>query len=107
MNSSLQSRNVMVGGKRTSIRLEPEMWEGLFDIARNEKISVNAICSEVDRTRCQSSLTSAVRVFIVSYYRRHVTGTNFLRDSALFMPSSHASAAHLSQIKNDIALRKV
>ena len=94
MNSSLQSRNVMVGGKRTSMRLEPEMWEGLFDIARHEKKSVNAICSEVDRTRCQSSLTSAVRVFIVSYYRRHVTGTNLLRDNGLSLPSSHNNAAH-------------
>ena len=94
MNSSLQSRNVMVSGKRTSMRLEPEMWEGLFDIARHEKISVNAICSEVDRTRCQSSLTSAVRVFIVSYYRRHVMGTHLPNKDALAISASMTNSRH-------------
>ena len=69
MNSSLQSRNIIVAGKRTSMRLEPEMWDGLFDIARREELSINDICGEVERVRRQSSLTSAMRVFILSYFR--------------------------------------
>ncbi|MDI9349172.1 MAG: ribbon-helix-helix domain-containing protein [Candidatus Symbiobacter sp.] len=74
MNSSLQSRNIVVRGKRTSMRLEPEMWEGLLDISQLESLSINAICSEVDRTRHQSSLTSAMRVFVLSYYRGQISG---------------------------------
>jgi len=51
------------------MRLEPEMWDALTDIAHREGISVNQLCSEVSRGRKQSSLTSAMRVFVLAYYR--------------------------------------
>jgi predicted DNA-binding ribbon-helix-helix protein len=35
--SSLVIRNVVVGGHRTSVRLEPIMWEALRDIALRQK----------------------------------------------------------------------
>lgn len=30
--STLVSRNVVISGRRTSVRLEPEMWDGLREI---------------------------------------------------------------------------
>ncbi len=44
----LQSRNVVVNSRRTSMRLEPTMWDALEDIAEREGISVNMICSMLE-----------------------------------------------------------
>lgn len=70
IQSSLVSRNVTIFGRRTSIRLEPEMWAALNDISVREKCSVHDICSLVCiRKREETSLTAAIRVFLMLYYR--------------------------------------
>ena len=69
MATSLISRNVSISGHRTSMRLEPEMWDALHDICEREKMNVHEMCSLVDVRRRQFSLTSAVRVFIIAYYK--------------------------------------
>jgi predicted DNA-binding ribbon-helix-helix protein len=69
-NSRLKSRNIIVEGRRTSVRLEPAMWEALKDIAAWEKKSINEIVSGVARCRMRSgSLTSAIRIFVMAYFR--------------------------------------
>ncbi len=67
--SSLVIRNVVVGGHRTSVRLEPLMWEALHDIAQWRRVTVHNIVTEIDRDRTASSLTAAIRVYIVDFYR--------------------------------------
>jgi len=70
MLSKLKSKNVTVNGRRTSMRLETEMWAALDHIARREKTTVNQICSRAERYQGAASLTSAVRVFVLLYFRR-------------------------------------
>lgn len=70
--SILESRNVTVGNKRTSMRLEPQMWESLEKIARTEGVTINNLCTQIDLRRRDVGLTSATRVFIISYYRHLV-----------------------------------
>lgn len=65
----LVSRNVTVSGHRTSVRLEPEMWGGYEEICRREGRTIHEICSMVDQRRHGSSLTAALRVFIMLYFR--------------------------------------
>ena len=67
--SSLVIRNIVVAGHRTSVRLEPLMWEALREIARQRQTNINQLVTEIDRHRDSSSLTAAIRVFIVDYYR--------------------------------------
>lgn len=69
MASSLVSRNVTIGGRRTSVRLEPEMWRALEDICHREAISINAYCTAVSRKRRRSSFTSTLRAEIVTYFQ--------------------------------------
>jgi predicted DNA-binding ribbon-helix-helix protein len=71
--STLVNRNVVIDGHRTSMRLESSMWEALEEIAAREGLSVSQLCEQVDRRRRQSSLTAAMRVFIVSYFRTAAT----------------------------------
>jgi predicted DNA-binding ribbon-helix-helix protein len=81
VRSSLVIRNIVVGGHRTSVRLEPVMWDALLEIARQRQTNVNQLVTEIDRQREASSLTAAIRVYIVDFYRtaaahagRHPTG---------------------------------
>jgi predicted DNA-binding ribbon-helix-helix protein len=67
--SSLVIRNVVVGGHRTSVRLEPIMWEALRDISTRRKVTIHDLVTEIDRQRTASSLTAAIRVYIVDFYR--------------------------------------
>ncbi|WP_322096116.1 ribbon-helix-helix domain-containing protein [Pelagibius litoralis] len=71
--STLISRNVTLSDRRTSIRLEPEMWEALNEICDRETRSVHEICAQIDRERTQSGLTAGVRVFILNYFRSAAT----------------------------------
>ena len=71
--TTLISRNITLADRRTSIRLEPEMWDALNEICAREGRSLHDICSQIDRERSQSGLTAAVRVFILNYFREAAT----------------------------------
>jgi predicted DNA-binding ribbon-helix-helix protein len=69
VRSSLIIHNIVVAGHRTSVRLEPVMWEALQEIARLQQTNVNQLVTDIDRQRHASSLTAAIRVYIVDFYR--------------------------------------
>ena len=60
---------MVVAGRRTSVRLEPLMWQALREIAEREQRSVNDLVTEIERRQLASSLTAAIRVFVVDYLR--------------------------------------
>jgi predicted DNA-binding ribbon-helix-helix protein len=62
--------NLVVGGRRTTVRLEDEMWAALKDVAKREGYTVNGLAGRIDRRRKRGqSFTSAIRVFLLLYYR--------------------------------------
>lgn len=80
LKSSLISKNITVRGHRTSIRLEPEMWAALKDIAQREQTSIHNICSLISlRKLDETSLTAAIRVFLMLYYRAAATQDGHIR----------------------------
>src|SRR5438128_341872 len=68
-SSSLVIRNVVVAGHRTSVRLEPVMWDALQEIGRRQRMTIHDLVTAIDRRRTASSLTAAIRVYIVDFYR--------------------------------------
>ena len=62
-------KNVTIQGHRTSMSLEKAIWSGLEEICDREDVTFNQLCSLIDRSRETTSRTSAVRTFIVNYYR--------------------------------------
>jgi predicted DNA-binding ribbon-helix-helix protein len=79
-NSTLISRNVTVAGRRTSVRLEPAMWQGFFDIAGRERLSIHQIATAIERRKpLETSLTAAMRVFVMAYFRAAATETGHRR----------------------------
>ncbi|MBL6957634.1 MAG: ribbon-helix-helix domain-containing protein [Rhodospirillales bacterium] len=89
MKNKLVSKNVTISGRRTSLRLEEDIWEALEEICRREAMTMHELCTEIDRRRKRSSRTSAVRAFIVVYYRAAATD------------DGHAQAGHGNLLKPD------
>ena len=45
------------------------MWDALQDIAHRQRITVHDLVTDIDRERTASSLTAAIRIYIVDFYR--------------------------------------
>jgi len=72
--STLVSRNITVSGRRTSVRLEPEMWRALKEISTRENCSIHELCTLIHfRKNRRTSLTAAIRVFLMLYFRAATT----------------------------------
>lgn len=73
------SRNIRVAGRRTTVRLEPEMWDALSEICARRGCTIHAFCDIAEARRAHRSLTSALRIEILTYYRLAGTerGHNF------------------------------
>ena len=65
----LVCKNVIVNGRRTSMRLDRETWISLNDICQREGITIHQLCSKIDRTKGPSGLSAATRLFVLTYFR--------------------------------------
>jgi len=68
----MRKRSVRIAGHPTSVSIEPEFWQALKEIAEVRGISLNQLITEIDAARAGGSrgLSSALRVFILNYFRR-------------------------------------
>lgn len=64
---------VIANRHQTSISLEDEFFEELGRIAATEGKSLNALITEIDRTRNQNNLSSAIRIYILKDLQHRTT----------------------------------
>jgi predicted DNA-binding ribbon-helix-helix protein len=69
----LESRYVMVGGRRTSVRLESEIWLALDEICARENATLHRLCGAIDAQRGPSGRSSVMRVLAIGYFREAAT----------------------------------
>ena len=62
-------RSVNLDGRRTSVSLEDEFWDGLHEIAAHKNLTVSALVATIARGRNHNNLSSAVRVFVFNHFR--------------------------------------
>jgi len=63
-------RSFTIKGHRTSISVEAEFWEALQQAAANEQESLAGLIAAIDRDRGDAGLSSAVRVWVLDYFRQ-------------------------------------
>lgn len=73
VGSRLVNRNVVAERGRTSMRLEPELWDALLEVCDREEQDMNTIVRRVEAAGHAGGRTSAVRVFLLRYYRAAAT----------------------------------
>lgn len=74
--SRLKNRNVSIGigGKRSSMRLEPSMWQAAEEICHREQITMADLAGRVDAIKEGGrDRTVAMRAFILAYFRAAAT----------------------------------
>lgn len=71
--SRLINRNVVAGSGRTSMRLEPELWDALLEICEREGQDMSSLVRRVESSGHSGGRTSAVRVFVLTYFRDAAT----------------------------------
>jgi predicted DNA-binding ribbon-helix-helix protein len=72
MKSAVVKRSIVVGGHRTSVSLEDQFWVGLREIARSRGLSLSELVGKIDVEREHANLSSALRLFVLDYYRGRV-----------------------------------
>jgi predicted DNA-binding ribbon-helix-helix protein len=58
-----------MNGKKTSVSLEDEFWDGFLAIAASRKTTPTALLRTVQFDRSRSNLSSAIRVYVLGHYR--------------------------------------
>jgi predicted DNA-binding ribbon-helix-helix protein len=96
--SRLVNRNVVAERGRTSMRLEPELWEALLEICEREGRDLSALVRRVEAGGHPGGRTSAVRVFVLEYFRaaaleagHNAAGHGTLRRNRLAFPARSAA----------------
>jgi predicted DNA-binding ribbon-helix-helix protein len=69
MKSQIVKRSVVVAGRKKSINLEETVWRALKEIATYREVTLVALLATIDSTRNQENLSSAVRLFVLNFYR--------------------------------------
>jgi predicted DNA-binding ribbon-helix-helix protein len=78
--STLICRNIIVNGHRTSMRMERQVWNAIDEIVCREQLDRNYLFTTIaNRLATNESLSSAVRVFVVTYYRESSTESGHVR----------------------------
>ena len=84
-NARFKARKIFVGCHPTSIRLEPEWWGWLREIAAACGTSAKAFIEAVAVAKSpSSSLTAALRLYIADYFYRRAPHTAFFDPNSRF-----------------------
>jgi predicted DNA-binding ribbon-helix-helix protein len=79
-DSCLVSGNLVVSGRRTSVRLEEETWACFREVARRELCTVHDLANRINgQKKSAQTLTSAIRVFLLLYYRNAAVRASYTK----------------------------
>jgi predicted DNA-binding ribbon-helix-helix protein len=74
MKSPVVKRSIVIAGHKTSVSLEDAFWSGLKDIAAARNLTLSELVATIDGDRRQGNLSSAIRLFVLDYYRTQSGG---------------------------------
>ena len=72
MKSLIVKRSVVLGGHQTSVSLEDAFWKSLKEIAASGKMTVSELLTAIDSGRHHGNLSSALRLFVLNFYREQL-----------------------------------
>jgi predicted DNA-binding ribbon-helix-helix protein len=67
--SRVVKRSVVISGHKTSVSLEEAFLKGLKEIASHKHLTLSEMVSSIDAVRNHGNLSSAIRLYVLDYYR--------------------------------------
>src|SRR5262245_27262866 len=84
MKSPVVKRAIVIAGHKTSVSLEDAFWKGLKEIATARDMTLSDLVAAIDSERQHGNLSSAIRLFVLDFYRNghsdHTDGRDGSRD---------------------------
>ena len=69
MKSPVVKRSIVVAGHKTSVSLEEAFWNGMKEISGLRNMTLSELVGEIDSNRQQGNLSSAIRLYVLDYFR--------------------------------------
>lgn len=69
MKSPVVKRSIVIAGHKTSVSLEDAFWKGLKEIAIGREMTLSDLVAAIDTDRRHGNLSSAIRLFVLDFYR--------------------------------------
>jgi predicted DNA-binding ribbon-helix-helix protein len=69
MKSPVVKRSIVVAGHKTSVSLEEAFWTSMKEISATRSMTLSDLVSEIDKARKQGNLSSAIRLYVLDYFR--------------------------------------
>jgi predicted DNA-binding ribbon-helix-helix protein len=79
MKSPVVKRSIVIDGRKTSVSLKDPFWEGLKEIAKDQRKTLSDLIGSIDTNREHGNLSSALRLFVLNHYK--ATAASHLTDS--------------------------
>jgi predicted DNA-binding ribbon-helix-helix protein len=67
--SRVSRRTVAVDGHKTSVGIEESFWTAFKEIAATKQMPIRALVSEIANSERSPNLSSAIRLYVLEYYR--------------------------------------
>ena len=100
MQSTVIKRSIAIAGHKTSVSLEDAFWRGLKEISKNCRTSLPDLVDKIDAVREHSNLSSAIRLFVLDYFRRaSVTKTVMSRRRDHLIDKKIGSVIRMKRVK--------
>ena len=90
MKSPVVKRSIVIAGHKTSVSLEDAFWQALKEIAGSRHMNLSDVVASIDTGRHQGNLSSAIRLFVLDYFRTQI------RAEAVKEDNRKSAASHLS-----------
>jgi predicted DNA-binding ribbon-helix-helix protein len=82
MKSTVVRHSIVLAGHSTSVSLEDQFWEGLKEIAKDQRKTLSELVGGIDSDREQGNLSSAVRLFVLAHYQAQAASHPSVHNSA-------------------------
>ena len=93
MKSAVIKRSIDIAGHKTSVSLEDAFWKALKEIAGGRHMTLSDLVAAIDTSRQHRNLSSAIRLFVLEFYKDRASGGTGLREEARETAAGRPSSA--------------
>ena len=87
MKSAVVKRSIVVAGHKTSVSIEEAFWNGTKEISALRNMTLSKLVGEIDGNRQRGNLSSAIRLFVLDYFKNRAVAAAAPADA-----NQHASS---------------
>ena len=90
MKSPVVKRSIVIAGHRTSVSLEDAFWKGPKESAGVRRMTLSKLVASIDSERRHGNLSSAIRLFVLDFYRDKISSSAGQPGKERLSPASSA-----------------